>query len=179
MLRPNAPMPMEYYLGLTQNFDQDEDDVFAASPLEPPNGICDDAPVCNGLSPHTQSSLSSEGEGSTPSPSSKLSPFRQYPVFDYRFVFGEIVVKRKSYIPVLNGPKESENGKSYCFSIPHRIARVVIMPTLSSLVTPQVVIMTTCGATSNDKVGVMHNANFVIAVDTTGCHYDKVMTKLA
>ena len=32
---------------------------------------------------------------------------------------------------------------------------IVIMPTLSSLVAPQVVIMTTCGATSDDKVGIM------------------------
>ena len=30
-----------------------------------------------------------------------------------------------------------------------------MMPTLPSLVAPQVVVMTTCGATSDDKVGIM------------------------
>ena len=34
--------------------------------------------------------------------------------------------------------------------------------------------MTTCGVNSNDKVGIMHNTNFVIAGGTTGCHNDNL-----
>ena len=40
--------------------------------------------------------------------------------------------------------------------------RVAMMPTLPSLVAPQVVIMTTCGATSDGKVGIMTIVNFPV-----------------
>ena len=73
-----------------------------------------------------------------------------------------------------------------------------MMPTLSSLVAPQVVITTTCGAISADKVGIMttivfqrmelcrkecgfgvvayscHNANFVVTSGTVHCHRDNL-----
>ena len=42
----------------------------------------------------------------------------------------------------------------------HWKARVVMMPTLSSLVAPEVVVMTTSGATSDDKVGIMTTPGF-------------------
>ena len=38
--------------------------------------------------------------------------------------------------------------------------RVVMMSTLSILVAPRVVVMTTCGATSDDEVGIMTNLCF-------------------
>ena len=48
----------------------------------------------------------------------------------------------------------------------HWKVRVIMMPTLSSLVAPQVVIMTTCGATSDDKVGIMTTHGFSVCINT-------------
>ena len=42
--------------------------------------------------------------------------------------------------------------------------RVVMMPTLLSLAAPQVAIMTTCGATSDNKVGIMTTLGFNVHI---------------
>ena len=43
----------------------------------------------------------------------------------------------------------------HCFEVNHWRPRVVMVPTLSSLAAPEVVIKTTSGAASDDKVGLM------------------------
>ena len=52
--------------------------------------------------------------------------------------------------------------------------RVFMMPTLPSLVASQVVMMTTCGATSDGKVGIMTTLHFlwlIINGSTQGCYF--------
>ena len=44
--------------------------------------------------------------------------------------------------------------------IPHRIAKVATMPTLSSMAAMQTVFMTTYGASSDDEVGIMTTPGF-------------------
>ena len=55
--------------------------------------------------------------------------------------------------------------------------RAVMMPTLSSLEAPQVVMMTTCGASSDNKAGIMATLTTCSMGDiwvSTGCHLENM-----
>ena len=53
--------------------------------------------------------------------------------------------------------------------------RVVMIPTLSSLLAPQVVLVKTCGANSDDKVSMRtNNASFVVIRGAGGCRCDNL-----
>ena len=58
-------------------------------------------------------------------------------------------------------------GKNYSTSH-HWKLRVFMMPTLSLLAAPQVIV-TTCGATNDNKVGILMT-HFVVTGSTTGCY---------